>query len=463
MIDRREASVTTDVRTAEPAQSRRRSPVIRRARATRRRGPQRELRTFLASAVLVLLAVSAATIWVSREIARANALADAERIAVRLTDGLVAPVLRQAIAGEPGQWEQLDRDVRTRMNDGSITSVDIWTADGTVLYSTEGQLAGTVIKPTPQLRAAIRGEVVSDIDDDPETATDGPPPEPELEVYVPLSIDGTPLAVETYLSSAVIDRQAALLREVIIPLIIGALIALQLIQVPIAVSLSRRVRRQDAERAQLMKRHLAASDRERRTVAADIHDGPVQELAGVGYALSALRPSVPPERQSTLDHLSVAVRRAVQSLRRLMVDVYPPDLSGPGLGDAIATMTHPLAEQGVDVSIDCTPLPQVSSDVAAVLYRTAKEAVTNVDRHAQAGRLWVTLEATELDGQPAVRLEVADDGVGFLPDAVNRRKQGHLGLQLLRDRVIDLGGTVELGSRLDGGAVVTAVVPAQGR
>jgi len=58
-----------------------------------------------------------------------------------------------------------------------------------------------------------------------------------------------------------------------------------------------------------------------------------------------------------------------------------------------------------------------------------------------------------------VCLEVSDDGVGFPDEWTDRRQEGHLGLSFLRDRVVDVGGTVELGNREDGGAVLTAVVP----
>jgi two-component system NarL family sensor kinase len=207
-----------------------------------------------------------------------------------------------------------------------------------------------------------------------------------------------------------------------------------------------------------VRRSVEASDRERRAIAADVHDGPVQDLAGVSYALSALRGSLPEERQPTVDKLVGAIRHAVQSLRRLMVDIYPPDLSGPGLGVAIADLAEPLRAAGTEVLIDAAPLPETSPEVTAVLYRTAKEALANVAHHAQATCAWITLEETELRGAPAVRLEVADDGIGF-PPSTDKRAEGHLGLSLLRDRVVDLQGTVTLGDRVGGGALLTAAVP----
>jgi two-component system, NarL family, sensor kinase len=428
----------------------------RRRAPARGAGPRRELAAFCATALLVLLAVSAGTIWLSERIARANALAEAERSAERLGQLLVAPVLTDALAGVDGRWEELDRDVQNRMSDGSVTRMVVWRATGEVLYASEPGLQGRVIGPSDELLAAAGGEIVSSVDEAPETAPDG---QALLEVYTPLDVAGERLAFEAYFAYEGIDRQAALLRGEIIPMAIGALVLLQVVQIPIATSLARRVRRQEAERAALMQRNVEASDRERRAIAADVHDGPVQDLAGVSYALSALRGSLPEERQPTVDRLVGAIRHAVQSLRRLMVDIYPPDLSGPGLGAAISDVAEPLRAEGVEVLMDAAPLPEMTPDAAAVLYRTAKEALANVAKHAKAQHTWITLEETELRGVQAVRLEIADDGVGFPEDGTDRREEGHLGLALLRDRVVDLGGTVTLAERQGGGALLTAVVP----
>ncbi|HEX2075401.1 MAG TPA: ATP-binding protein [Geodermatophilus sp.] len=422
-------------------------------------GLPRELTIFLAVALLVLVAVATGTVLISERIARENALTEAARTAQRLTDLLVEPVLRDALAGIPGRWEELDRDVTNRLSDGSITSLVVWTARGEVLYATKDELVGQQFPPTRQLLAATSGEVVAEVDEMPETSYQGEADTPMLEVYVPLTIRGETLAVETYFSYDSIYRQAALLRGQIIPMAVGALVLLQLVQIPIATSLARRVRRQEAERTELVERTLVASERERRAIAADIHDGPVQDLAGVSYALSALRASVPPERQATVDRLVGAIRNAVQSLRRLMVDIYPPELSGAGLATAMQDLTEPLRTQGVEVSVDTGPLPEMSPNAAAVLYRTAKEALVNVANHAKATRVWVTLEETRHQGTPAVRLEVADDGVGFPETGTDRRSEGHFGLSLVHDRIQDQGGSLHLGPRAGGGAVLTAVVP----
>jgi signal transduction histidine kinase len=418
-----------------------------------------EVVAFVLVPLLVLIAVATTTVLISERIARANARAEAERIATRFTQLILAPVLGEALDGA-GRWGELDRLVTNRLSDGSIALLVVWTPDGEILYSSLDEAVGRHFAPSPELLTAAGGRVVSHVDEDPEGAYQGNVPGPLVEVYVPVTFRDETAVVEASFSSAGIEFQAELLRREIIPLAVGALVVLQLVQLPIATSLARRVRRQETERAELMVRILTDSERDRRSIAADMHDGPVQDLAGVSYALSALRSSVPEDRQATVDRMATAVRHAVQSLRRLMVDLYPPDLRGSGFAVALDDLVTPLREAGLAVDVHTTPVPELSPDSAAVIYRTAKEALTNAGRHAAAAHVWVSVEPVQHDGAPAIRLSITDDGVGFPPTGTDRHREGHLGLRLVADRVLDLGGTLELTERPGGGASMTAVIPA---
>jgi len=427
-----------------------------RARRSRLPRPRGQIVAFLAVPLIILTAVALGTVLVSERIARSNALAEVQRSAERLSRFVVTPLVEDALAGAPGRWEELEQDVANRLRDGSLDTVVVWTSDRSVLWSSDKRLVGQRATSHPQLQRALDGQVVSDVDEQPEAAPPSETVAPRLEVYVPATIRGEKSVVEVYYRFEGVERLARLLRGEIIPLAVGALVVLQLVQVPIAMSWTSRLRRQEAERAELMQRTITASDAERRTIAADVHDGPVQDLAGVGYALTSLRASLPPERLPTMDRVIGAVRHAVQSLRRLMIDIYPPDLSGPGLPAAIADLLPPLRDLGLAAELETEPVPDMSPAAAAVLYRTAKEALSNVVHHSGARRVWVTLTQV---GDDAVRLEISDDGIGLAHTGPDITPDGHLGLRLLRGRVTGVGGDVELGNRYGGGAVVVITVP----
>jgi len=429
----------------------------RRAGRDGRSPLRRELVAFLTIAGLTLLAVAAGAFFLSGVIARETALDEAEQSAIRMARVLIEPLLGRALTGER---TTLDHVLTDRLEDGSVTQVRVWTPDGQVLYSSERTLEGRSVAPTAELTAAAGGDVVSDLDGAPELGSPPADEGPFLEVYAPIEVDDQPFVFEAYFSASVIDHNAALLRRRIVPLAIGSLAVLQLVQVPIAASLGRRIRRQEDERRSLVERSLRAADRERQAIAADVHDGPVQELAGVTYALGGLRARLPESYKSTVDWLLRAHQSAVSSLRSLMVDIHPPDLSGDGLGAAFEDLAARLREQGLTVEVtQGDGLPDISPTTAALLYRSGREGLVNVVRHAKARTAWVRLAAAERNGRPAVRLTLADDGVGFPEGGTGTPEHGHLGLRLVRDRITSHGGTVDLADRPGGGAVLDITLP----
>ena len=180
------------------------------------------------------------------------------------------------------------------MADGYLTEVTIWDASGRVVYANDPNEIGQQLDPPPEVVDAINeGVSSSDFESQPEATEeqfDGGPG--FVEVYVPLDAPGlSRLAFEAYYDYARVDQAANSLLLQLVPLVLAPLLVLQLIQSPIPASLARRVRRHEAERSVLLERTLSVSDRERVRVAADLHDGPIQDLAGVTYVLDAVSPS----------------------------------------------------------------------------------------------------------------------------------------------------------------------------
>ena len=109
------------------------------------------------------------------------------------------------------------------------------------------------------------------------------------------------------------------------------------------------MRRAREERERLLRRAVEASDAERRRIAADLHDGVVQELAGASFALAAAAKRMtgsPRAVAASLDRVAAGVRQSMRSLRSLLVEIYPPNLHTEGLAAALGDLLAPLPGSG---------------------------------------------------------------------------------------------------------------------
>jgi signal transduction histidine kinase len=236
---------------------------------------------------------------------------------------------------------------------------------------------------------------------------------------------------------------------------LGSLLALELLQIPLAWSLARRIRSGQRRQAQLLHKAIEASDTERRRIASDLHDGVVQDLAGVSFALASVH-DPDPATADVLAEAATATRRSIRSLRSLLVEIYPPSLREAGLRAALSDLTAPLAARGVETAIDLPDDIAFPADVEALLFRVTQEALRNVDAHAGASHVDICLSRPN---HRAV-LDVRDDGSGFDPAAVaDRPGQGHVGLRVLADLAQDAGGDLEIRSEPGAGTLVHLDVP----
>ena len=280
---------------------------------------------------------------------------------VRLADLVVGPHLEGALGGDADERAELDRDIANRMADGYLTEITVWNEDGGCCTRTEDDEIGEQVETPPEVTAAITGgEISSAFEDTPKAAAR------------PGTVGGNGIC-RGLRAVRVPGQRATRLRGVLrlrpgrrdgdtlfwylIPLVLVPLVVLQCIQVPIAGSLARRVRRHEAEQSRLLELTVSVSERERIRIAADLHDGPIQDLAGAGYALESIEPSVPEQQAPLLRAIQDTVRRAIESLRWLMVDLYPPDLSASQLPGTIARLAEPLREGGIDVRITADRCP----------------------------------------------------------------------------------------------------------
>lgn len=423
------------------------------------------LRRFQAGSLAMLLMVALGTVLLARPLASDIALREASVRSSAFARSVVAPLVTSDVrAGDRTRTADLDYLMRNRMKDGSIAHMKIWTAQGKVLWSDVKSLVGRTFPLEDEVDGLFGTDQVSahvsELTKE-ENAAERPEG-PLLEVYVGVrDADNVPLVFESYWTPDRIsaDQSAILLRFA--PLALGSLLVFMLMMRPLAVSLARRVDRGQEERSIMLRHALSASDLERRRLAQDLHDGLIQDLAGLRYAVPSLAAGLRPDAvaaRAMLEGVASSIDRDVTGLRAMLTDIYPADLSQGGLRAAVDELAARARATGVTVEVQLSDaVAEASLEVAQLTYRILREGLRNVVKHAQARH--VVVRADVVDGE--VRLEVTDDGVGVAAgDAMDGSPEsGHLGLRLVRDTVRDLGGRLSLDNHTTGGASLRSRFP----
>jgi signal transduction histidine kinase len=418
----------------------------------------------LTGAAVVLVGLGG--LWAARSAATSEALHQAELATQLLAGAVIEPAISEGLrAGDPAAIEALDRVVQQQVLGDQVLAVRVWSASdgtGTVLYSDDLSGIGEQFQLEPEeadaLSTGVPAAALSDLAK--EENADQADFDQLLEVYVPIADpSGIPLLFETYQTTDGITATTQRILRAFAPVAAGALLLLGAVGALIAWRLARRLERAQDEREHLMRQALLASEHERRTIAADLHDGVVQDLVGLTYSLDALSADAADEDASRqLAGAAATTRGSVRSLRSLIVEIYPPNLEQVGLAAAIEDLAAAAATTGLAVDVQIDPDMVLSPPTTAAVYRATREAVSNVRRHASAARASVRLEtgAPDAGAQPTVVLTVTDEGVGFDPTAV---PPDHVGLRLLTDLAGSLGGTLTVESAPGQGTMLHMEVP----
>jgi two-component system, NarL family, sensor kinase len=380
--------------------------------------------------------------------------------------GIVGPlVTTELLAGDPAALAKLDQVVRERVLDDEIVRVKVWQADGRIAYSDQRELIGRRYQLAEEDVTAISSdEVEGEVSDltQPENSYEQPFGR-LLEFYLGVPTpSGERVLVEAYQRFGGISAGGKRLWLAFAPTMLGAIALLWLSQAPLAWSLASRLRRGQQERERLLLRAVEASNIERRRIAADLHDGVVQRLAGTAFSLAAASERLPgastQETNESLQESTVSVRRAMQELRSLIVEIHPPILANEGLAPALSDLVSPLAARNIVATLDVDPAIDPNPEIAKLLFRGAQEAIRNVLKHS--GAQTVAVSVAESGGR--VRLTVDDDGRGIDPAMrAKREENGHVGLGLLRALTMDLGGSLNVTASKAGGTRLTLELPAR--
>jgi two-component system, NarL family, sensor histidine kinase LiaS len=200
------------------------------------------------------------------------------------------------------------------------------------------------------------------------------------------------------------------------------------------------------------ERQRAAGDAraaERARIAREVHDAISQHLFGLRMIAAGMRRADPGNQQvHAIERIS---EEALRDMQALLIELRPAGPGGTGLAPALREVCAGYRDRigvAVDASLDDVTVP---APVQHALLRITQEACANAVRHGHARRLAVSM--TRGDGH--VELAVRDTGTGFDPAAPHAGS----GLAHIRDRVAELGGTVDIDSAPGRGAVVTVRVP----
>jgi signal transduction histidine kinase len=218
--------------------------------------------------------------------------------------------------------------------------------------------------------------------------------------------------------------------------------------------------RSESDRRRLLAELVRVQEEERRRIANEIHDDPVQAMTAVEMRLESLRRRMEDgEERRTLEQLSASVGAAIGRLRRLLVDLRPPRLDREGLAPALRAVLERLrSETGIDADLEDRTTEEIPPGSRTVLYRIAQEALANIRKHADARVARVVV--AERDG--GYLLRVRDDGQGFDLDRGVEEQAGHVGLVSMRERAELAGGRFKIASTPGAGTTVEAWVPREG-
>ena len=444
---------------------------------------RREVLRFAIPGLIGLVILALLSLVVAVAVAREQSMRDAAMTAQFLARSVVEPRLSEdLIAGRPGDISSLDDALAVTLEGSDVLGLRVWTADGIVVYADDPRIIGEPFVPAPTFDPGA-GVVVEPADVsrpenrylDPESAI--------LDVSVPVKgADGVTYLVQVHQLQDSLSEDARRIWLAFAPVVLGSLLLLAVVLGLLAVRMARRISADLRVRQDLLQRAVDAGDVERRRIAARLHDGTVQDLAGLSFTLAGLsaraRADGAADDAEQLDSAAGQARDAVRGLRSLLVDIYPANLTRTGLAPALADQIAALPS-GIEARADVAEIADLDPEVQAVVYRIAREALANAAKHSGADHVTVTLLRERNSGLPEgeggrerageragdragerageeVVLTVTDDGTGFDPDAV---ETGHMGLRISSDLAESVGGRLTVAGGPGTGTTVTVRVP----
>jgi signal transduction histidine kinase len=212
-------------------------------------------------------------------------------------------------------------------------------------------------------------------------------------------------------------------------------------------------------RLRIRQTHKSLSARfdERTQMARELHDTLLQTLEGSKLvADDAMEESSDPIRmRRAMEQLSGWLGQAVQEGEEALNSLRSSSTQTNGLAEALKRATEECPLVGLEAFFSVTGHAKAIHPVVRdELYRIGFEAIRNACRHSRGKRLEVRLRYGN-----NLTLQIKDNGVGIDPSIVKHGKEGHLGLQRMRERVARMGGKLTIASSAGSGTEVTIAIP----
>lgn len=212
------------------------------------------------------------------------------------------------------------------------------------------------------------------------------------------------------------------------------------------------------------ERILEVQEEARRKLARELHDGPTQSVAALAMRVNFARRLMEKDPQAAgeeLKKIEELARKITQEIRHMLFTLRPLVLESQGLKAALETMavkTRETYNQEVILSIDPKVIDRIDPTRQSAIFYIAEEAISNARKHASANHIWVRIRDQRGD---FALLEVEDDGVGFDPQAINRKDgdKKYLGMVNMRERAELVRGELRVKSSPGKGTVVQALIP----
>lgn len=215
-----------------------------------------------------------------------------------------------------------------------------------------------------------------------------------------------------------------------------------------------KLRERERQLEHLVGRIFTSQEDERRRVAHDLHDGVAQTAAALFRRLDALSERSPGSEAAALAPIA---RSLVGELRGVIAGLRPTALDDLGISAAISSMADGLREEGYEVAFRQAGPDRWPPVIETAFFRIAQEALTNIQKHA-GGPCKVEIVLSAEPGLARWQLSVTDSGKGLLSEknATHSEKGQKIGLEIMRERMMALGGELRVSPARDGGVEVRA-------